>query len=76
MDMVHQKLVRARSLLEAAEHGADGPNFESVEDTLKDAVNYLSFGVSWMRGKMEGQDPSRDVFNRRVKADAAMEESK
>ena len=51
-DMIHQKLLRAQSLLEA-----DGnPNFESLEDTYKDMINYCSFAVSYMRGKMEGQD--------------------
>lgn len=64
-DMVHQKLLRAQSLLEPLESG-DGsePNFESLEDTYKDAINYLSFAVSYIRGKMEGQDPGRDMLNR------------
>ncbi len=51
-DMVHQKLLRAQSLLEAE----GNPNFESLEDTYKDMINYCSFAVSYMRGKMEGQD--------------------
>ena len=58
-DMIWQKLLRAQSLLEA--EGA--PNFESLEDTYKDMINYCSFAVSYMRGKMEGQDPDRDMFN-------------
>lgn len=64
-DMVHQKLLRAQSLLEPLESG-DGaePNFESLEDTYKDAINYLSFAISYIRGKMEGQDPNRDMLNR------------
>ena len=41
------------------------PNFESLEDTYMDLINYASFAVSYMRGKMEGQDPDRDMFNRR-----------
>jgi len=61
-DMIHQKLLRAQSLLEA-----DGnPNFESLEDTYKDMINYASFAVSYMRGQMEGQDSKRDMFNRKV----------
>ena len=63
MDMVHQKMIRARSLTEAVKFGEEKPNFESLEDTLKDAINYLSFGVSWLRCKMDGQNPSRDIFN-------------
>ena len=51
-DMMHQKLLRAQSLLEAK----GDPNFESLEDTYKDLINYASFAVSYMRGKMEGQN--------------------
>jgi len=59
--MIHQKLLRAQSLLEA-----DGdPKFESLEDTYKDMINYCSFAVSYIRGQMEGQDPDRDMFNRK-----------
>jgi len=64
-DMVAQKLLRAQSLLEPQENGGTHePNFESLEDTYKDAINYLSFAVAYLRGKMEGQDPTRDIFNR------------
>lgn len=64
-DMVQQKMLRAQSLLEPLESGSlSEPNFESLEDTFKDAINYLSFGVSYLRGKMEGQVPTRDMFNR------------
>lgn len=63
-DMIHQKLLRAQSLLEAAEHNSRvKPNFESLEDTYKDLINYASFAVSYMRGKMEGQDLQRNMFN-------------
>ena len=63
-DMIWQKLIRAQSLLEAG----DSPNFESLEDTYKDLINYSSFAVSYIRGKMEGQDPQRDMFNKKKKA--------
>ena len=65
-DMISQKLLRAQSLLEAFENGdRDSPNFESLEDTYKDLINYSSFAVSYLRGKMEGQDPTRDMLNRK-----------
>jgi len=51
-DMIHQKLLRAQSLLEAE----GDPKFESLEDTYKDMINYCSFAVSYMRGKMDGQN--------------------
>ena len=59
-DMIHQKLLRAQSLLEA--EGV--PKFESLEDTYKDLINYASFAVSYIRGKMEGQVSGRDMFNK------------
>ena len=59
-DIILGKVTRATSLLES---GKD-PNFESLEDTYKDMINYASFAVSYMRGKMEGQTPDRDMFNK------------
>jgi glutathionylspermidine synthase len=64
-DMIHQKLLRAQSLLEVAEQGNGvNPNFESLEDTYKDMINYCSFAVAYMRGRMEGQTIQRDMLNR------------
>lgn len=62
-DIINGKMLRAQSLLEAGQHGE--PNFESLEDTYKDMINYASFAVSFMRGKMQGQDPDRDMFNKK-----------
>ena len=63
-DIILGKITRATSLLES---GKD-PNFESLEDTYKDMINYASFAVSYMRGKMEGQQPERDMFNKSTKS--------
>jgi len=63
-DTIQGKVYRAQSLLEAAAH--NNPNFESLEDTYKDIINYCSFAVSWLRFKMEGQNQFRDIFNRRI----------
>lgn len=60
LDMVHQKVTRMYSLTESG-HAA---NFESIEDSAIDAINYLSFLVEYSRGKMDGQDPNRDAFNK------------
>jgi hypothetical protein len=66
-DMISQKLLRAQSLLEVVETGGtDVPNFESLEDTYKDLINYASFAVSYLRGKMEGQQDDRDIMNRKT----------
>ena len=68
-DMVHQKMIRIKSLLETAEsNGTTDPNqFESIADSAVDAINYLSFMVSYLEGTMEGQDANRDMFNKRRK---------
>lgn len=63
LDMVHQKITRIYSVMEAMEYGQD-PNFESLEDSAKDAINYLSFFVSYSRNKMDGQSEERDFLNR------------
>ena len=59
-DTMHGKMLRAQSLLESGE----ASNFESLEDTYKDLINYASFAVSYIRGKMEGQKPELDYLNR------------
>lgn len=59
-DIIIGKLMRATSLIESG----NDPNFESLEDTYKDMINYASFAVSYMRGKMDGQSPDRDMFNK------------
>jgi len=63
-DIIQGKMYRAQSLLESATQGT--PNFESLEDTYKDIINYCSFAVSWLRGSMEGQESNRDIFNRKL----------
>ena len=62
-DAIQGKLYRAQSLLESGRTGE--PNFESLEDTYMDLINYASFAVAYMRGKMDGQVDDRDMFNRK-----------
>jgi hypothetical protein len=59
-DIIHAKKLRARSLIES--NGT--PKFESLEDTYLDMINYCSFAIAYLRGKVPGQDPNRDAFNR------------
>ena len=59
-DIIIGKLMRATSLIESG----NDPNFESLEDSCLDLINYASFFASYMNGEMDGQDPSRDMFNR------------
>jgi hypothetical protein len=39
-------------------------NFESIEDSALDLINYASFIVAYVRGEVPGQKPDRDIFNR------------
>ncbi len=65
LEIIHAKLLRTRSVLEAME--ADPtykPNFESLEDSMKDLINYASFFVAYSRGQVDGQLPDRDHLNK------------
>ena len=58
-----EKLNRQISLIEAAKEGYE-PNNEALEDTIKDRICFGAIGVELLRGKMDGQKPNRDMFNR------------
>ena len=65
LDTMHAKVLRMQSVCEAMESDPEySQNFESLEDSCLDLINYASFFSSYMNGEMEGQDPSRDMFNR------------
>jgi hypothetical protein len=63
-DIMQGKMYRAQSLLESGR--AEVANFESLEDTYKDLINYASFAVAWLRGGIEGQQPGYDIFNKKI----------
>jgi len=71
LDTVNGKLLRMYSVLETMEHGGK-VNFESVEDSAIDAINYLSFVVSYLRGDIDGQTSDKDIFNRRGQTNPAL----
>jgi hypothetical protein len=62
-DTLQGKLYRAQSLLESDR--PDSANYESLEDTYKDLINYASFAVAWLRGKIPGQSAELDIFNKK-----------
>ena len=67
LDTMQAKVLRMRSVMEAMQHDKNyRPNFESLEDSAKDLINYASFFVAYSRGKMEGQYPSRDFLNKKI----------
>ncbi len=64
-DICWAKILRIRSVLEAMEYDLEySPNFESLEDSFKDLINYSSFAVAYIRGKIDGQSPDRNFLNR------------
>lgn len=65
LDTINGKMLRMYSVLETMEQGGK-VNFESVEDSAIDMINYASFLVAYMRGDIDGQEPGKDIFNRRV----------
>lgn len=72
LDIIHAKTLRMRSVLEAMESDPNyQPNFESIEDSAKDLINYASFLGAYVRGGIDGQNPTRDFLNRPCKAAAS-----
>lgn len=63
-DIMHAKMLRMMSVMEAMQSEDYTPNFESLEDSGKDLINYASFFVAYCRGGIPGQDASKDAFNR------------
>jgi len=75
VDSIHGKLLRVMSVMEAMEMDPEyNPNFESIEDSLIDLINYCSFGVAYCRGKVDGQTPDRDWLNKPVQVKKNVEE--
>jgi len=65
LDTINGKMLRMYSVLETMEQGGK-VNFESVEDSAIDMINYASFLVAYMRGEIDGQEMGKDIFNRRI----------
>ena len=62
---MHAKILRMQSVIEAMEGDPNyKQNFESIEDSCIDLINYATFFASYLNGKMEGQHPDRDFLNR------------
>jgi hypothetical protein len=67
LEIIQAKVLRMRSVMEAMQHDPNyKPNFESLEDSAKDLINYASFYVSYSRGKVDGQEADRDFLNRKI----------
>ena len=68
LDIMWGKMLRMYSVVEAMEKDIDyNPNFESLEDSAKDMINYSSFVVAYLRQGIDGQDGTKDFLGRRIK---------
>jgi hypothetical protein len=63
LDIIKAKYLRMVSVLETQEAGG-AVNYESVEDSAIDMINYASFVVAYIRGEVPGQREDRDIFNK------------
>ena len=63
-DIMHAKMLRMKSVMDAMQSDDYTPNFESLEDSAKDLINYASFFVAYCRQGIKGQDTTKNVFNR------------
>ena len=65
LDIMHAKMLRMQSVVGTMQSDPDyEPNFESIEDSSKDLINYATFVVEYTRGKMDGQNLNNDFLNR------------
>jgi hypothetical protein len=77
LDIVYAKVLRMYSVIEAMEKDPDyKQNFESIEDSCKDLINYASFIGAYMRNGIDGQKIDRDFLNRKITLDDLKKESK
>lgn len=77
LDIVYAKVLRMYSVIEAMEKDPNyEQNFESVEDSCKDLINYASFIGAYMRNGIEGQKIDRDFLNRKITLDDLKTEAK
>ena len=70
LDIVYAKVLRMYSVIEAMESDKSyEQNFESIEDSAKDLINYSSFIAAYCRNGIDGQDGTRDFLNREITND-------
>ena len=66
LDTIQAKALRMRSVMDAMEYADYSPNFESLEDSCKDLINYASFAAAYLRGGIDGQSKDRDFLNIKI----------
>ena len=65
LDICQAKVLRMYSVLDTMQAGGN-PNFESIEDSAIDLINYASFVAAYIRGQVPGQKADRDIFNKPI----------
>jgi len=64
-EIMHAKMLRIKSVMEAMESDpAYSPNFESLEDSCRDLINYTSFLAAYLRGGIPGQNTQNSMLNK------------
>ena len=59
------KINRMHSVLDAMRDDDNYmENFESLQDSAIDLINYSAFFSSYLDSDIDGQTPERDIFNR------------
>ena len=65
LDIMTGKVNRMHSVLDAMKDDEQYvENFESLHDSAVDLINYAAFFAAYLDHDIDGQDPSRDIFNR------------
>ena len=63
-EIMNAKMLRIKSIMEIKEkYPSHQENYEGLEDSAKDLINYSSFFVSWLRGQVPGQKVNSGLFN-------------
>lgn len=71
-DIMHAKMLRIKSVMEAMQNDPSYiQNFESLEDSAKDLINYASFFCSYLNHEIDGQRSTHDFLNRPIKTNQA-----
>ena len=65
LDIMTGKINRMHSVLDAMRDDDNYmENFESLQDSAIDLINYSAFFSAYLDGDIDGQTPERDIFNR------------
>lgn len=67
-DIMWGKMLRIKSIMEATKNanGINHPQYESIQDSALDLINYASFLSAYMDHDIEGQSIYQDVFNQNI----------